>query len=55
MKLWKPWIEETKKTINQYAKWVFATLVLSFLLLANIGVLVFIINQINILTNELRS
>lgn len=55
MKLWKPWVEETKFAINQYAKWVFAALVLNFLILANIGVLVFVVNQLNILINEFRT
>jgi hypothetical protein len=37
VRLWQPWIEETKAAINRYARWVFAALVLTFLVFANVA------------------
>lgn len=46
MKLWQPWIEETKAAVNRYARWVFAALVLNFLVLANVAAVFVILNQL---------
>jgi hydrogenase maturation factor len=52
MKIWQPWIEETKILITKSAKWVFCALILNLLIMANIGMLVFVVNQIRMLLNE---
>ena len=36
-KLWKPWIGETQTVINRYARWIFASLALTFLAMANVA------------------
>ena len=49
MKYWKPWITETRDTINNSAKWVFASLILSILVLGNIALIVFVLAYIKYL------
>ena len=44
--IWTPWIAETKRLISVSAKWVFAALILSFLVLANAAAVLTIISMI---------
>lgn len=43
---WYPWIHETKKLITEWARWIFAALILSFLILANVGAVLFILTYL---------
>lgn len=53
MKIWKPWLKETINIINTSAKWLFAALILNSLLLANIGLILFVINQMSQLIGDI--
>lgn len=44
--IWKPWIAETRSVIATSAKWVFAALILSFLVMANLAAALTIISMI---------
>lgn len=50
MKVWEPWVYETQRVIVSTARWVFAALILNFLILANIGAVLVIINELKKLT-----
>lgn len=46
MRIWKPWIEEAKLVITRWARWIFASLILSFLIFCNIAAVLVILNQL---------
>lgn len=50
MKVWEPWVYETQKVIIKTARWIFAALILNFLILANVGAVLVIINQLRKIT-----
>lgn len=52
-KLWKNWTKETRAVVNQYASWFFAALLLNALLLANVGLILFIVSQVKSLVGKL--
>lgn len=46
MRLWKPWVSETRAIINEYGRYIFAALVLNGLVLANVALVLFILRVI---------
>ncbi len=40
---WTPWVEETKAVVNRYARYLFASLILTFLVLANLAMILVIV------------
>ena len=53
-KYWSPWVEELRIVILKYARYLFASLVLSLLLFANIAAIMVILRAMKGLIEQCR-
>lgn len=46
MRVWHPWLEEVKIVTVKWARWIFAMLILTFLIFANVAAVLTILVQL---------